>query len=160
MTTTIISSIVTMAIGIAYTIITFKLPNATVGRPMEPKIFPCLLGIFMIVLSFTLFMQEIFKKYKNDSNRYSRTNAGFKIGDSEKKIAITIANGVLYAILFNLIGYVFSTIIFLEVELIIFGGFKSWKTSTFIAVIFSVIAFVIFNMLLGIYLPRSPLGWI
>lgn len=161
MTTALVSSIATIAVGIAYTIMTFTLPNATIGRPMEPKIFPIILGISMIILGFVLLVQETIKKSKNkEQKESSKSSATFKLESDSKKIIITIANAVLYALLFNIIGYVFSTIIFLEIELIIFGGLKSWKMSTLVAVLFSVIAFVIFNKLLGIYLPTSLLGWI
>ena len=82
----------------------------------------------------------------------------FSLGNNGKKIAITVVNSIFYAILFNIIGYVFSTIIFLEIELLIFGGIKALKISTIVAIVFSIIAYLIFNVFLGIYLPKSPLG--
>lgn len=154
MTITALSSIITIAIGIAYTIMTFKLPDASIGVPFEPKIFPAILGISFIILGIALLIDDTIKNSKKEK----KETVHFSIGNNGKKIAVTIVNAVVYAILFNIIGYVFSTIIFLEVELLIFGGLKAWKVSTIVAILFSIIAFLIFNVFLGIYLPRSPLG--
>lgn len=151
MTITTLSSIVTIMIGISYTIMTFLLPDASIGRASEPKIFPCILGIAFTILGFLLLIQEQFKNSKKESVEFS-------LGNNGKKIAITVVNSIFYAILFNIIGYVFSTIIFLEIELLIFGGIKALKISTIVAIVFSIIAYLIFNVFLGIYLPKSPLG--
>lgn len=154
MTITRLSSIITIAVGIAYTIMTFQLADASVGRAAEPKIFPAILGIAFIVLGFALLIDDSIK----NKNKDKEAAVKIKIDSNTKKMAITILNAVIYAILFNVLGYVFSTFIFLEVELLIFGGLKSWKVSTIVAVLFSLIAFIIFNSLLGIFLPKSPLG--
>lgn len=157
MSKNMLSPIVIIAIGVIYSVMTLMVPDATIGRPMEPKIFPAILGTFLTILGISLFIGEILKQKKNSEEVKS---IKFSIGENEKKIIITVVNGVLYAILFPVIGYVFSTFIFLEIQLFIFGELKSWKTSTLVAIIFSTVAFVIFNVLLGIYLPKSPLGWI
>lgn len=154
MTITALSSIVTIAVGIAYTIMTFQLPDASIGRAAEPKIFPAILGIAFIILGFVLLIDDTIKK----SRKEKKEAVQFLIGSSEIKIAITVVNAILYTVLFNVIGYVFSTIMFLEIELLIFIGLKGWKVSTIIAVLFSIIAFLIFNVFLGIYLPKSPIG--
>ncbi|ASJ21789.1 tripartite tricarboxylate transporter TctB family protein [Brachyspira hampsonii] len=154
MTITTLSSIVTIAVGVVYTIMTFQLPDASIGRAAEPKIFPAILGIAFTLLGLILLIDDTIKNSKKDK----KEKVQFSFGDNGKKILITIVNAVLYAVLFNVIGYVFATIIFLEIELLIFGGIKAWKVSTIVAVLFSIIAFLIFNVFLGIYLPRSPLG--
>lgn len=152
MTINLVSSIITIAVGLTYMIMAFNFPDATVGRPMEPKIFPIILGIALTILGFALLVDEL----KNSKNKESKEKETIKIsfGNNGKKIAITVVNAIIYALLFNILGYVLSTIIFLEIELLIFGGLKSWKVSTIVSVLFSVIAFLIFNTLLGLYLPK------
>ena len=154
MTITALSSIITIAVGIAYTIMTFQLPDASIGRAAEPKIFPAILGIAFIILGVLLLIDDTIKNSKKEK----KETVQFSIGNNGKKIVVTVVNAILYVYLFNIIGYVFATIIFLEIELLIFGGLKAWKVSTIVAVLFSVIAFLIFNVFLGIYLPRSPFG--
>lgn len=150
MTINLVTSIITIAVGLTYMIMALNFPNATVGRPLEPKIFPVILGIAMTILGFALLIDELIKNSKSKDKETIKLS----FGNNGKKIAITVINAIAYALLFNILGYVLSTIIFLEVELLIFGGLKSWKISTIVSVIFSIIAFLIFNTLLGLYLPK------
>lgn len=150
MTINLVSSIITIAVGLTYMIMALNFPNATVGRPLEPKIFPVILGIAMTILGFALLIDELIKNSKSKDKETIKLS----FGNNGKKIAITVINAIAYALLFNILGYVLSTIIFLEIELLIFGGLKSWKISTIVSVIFSIIAFLIFNTLLGLYLPK------
>lgn len=150
MTINLVSSIITIAVGLTYMIMALNFPNATVGRPLEPKIFPVILGIAMTILGFALLIDELIKNSKSKDKETIKLS----FGNNGKKIAITVINAIAYALLFNILGYVLSTIIFLEVELLIFGGLKSWKISTIVSVIFSIIAFLIFNTFLGLYLPK------
>ena len=150
MTINLVSSIITIAVGLTYMIMALNFPNATVGRPLKPKIFPVILGIAMTILGFALLIDELIKNSKSKDKETIKLS----FGNNGKKIAITVINAIAYALLFNILGYVLSTIIFLEVELLIFGGLKSWKISTIVSVIFSIIAFLIFNTLLGLYLPK------
>ncbi len=150
MTINLVSSIIAIAVGLTYMIMALNFPNATVGRPLEPKIFPVILGIAMTILGFALLIDELIKNSKSKEKETIKLS----FGNNGKKIAITIVNAIIYALLFNILGYILSTIIFLEIELLIFGGLKSWKVSTIVSVIFSIIAFLIFNTLLGLYLPK------
>lgn len=156
MNISLLSALVVELIGFIYTFSALTLPSATIGRSYEPKIFPALLGICLLILGGVLIIQEILAMKKKTKEENSDNN--MKFGDSEKKIAITVLNGVVYALLFNPIGYVFSTILFLMVELLTFGGKKALKKSILIAVLFSAIAYLIFDVGLGIYLPKSFLG--
>ena len=152
MTINLVTSIITIAVGLTYMILAFNFPDATIGRPMEPKIFPIMLGIVLTILGLALLIEELIKNSKNKDANKETIKLSF--GNNGKKIAITIVNAIIYALLFNILGYILSTIIFLEIELLIFGGLKSWKVSTIVSVIFSIIAFLIFNTLLGLYLPK------
>lgn len=152
MTVNLVSSIITIAVGLTYMIMAFNFPDATIGRPLEPKIFPIMLGIVLTILGLALLIEELIKNSKNKDTNKETIKLSF--GNNGKKIAITVVNAIVYALLFNILGYIISTIIFLEVELLIFGGLKSWKVSTIVSVLFSVIAFLIFNTFLGLYLPK------
>jgi putative tricarboxylic transport membrane protein len=155
MSLSILSSIFVTALGILYTVSTFSLPPAAMGRPDEPKIFPAMLGIALILMGTALIIQEIRKLPKAQADRNEQK---IKFGKSEQQIALTILNGIVYAFLFNIAGYVFSTVIFLSVELFIFSGLGIWKKALAISALFSAAAYLIFDILLGIYLPKSFLG--
>jgi putative tricarboxylic transport membrane protein len=66
----------------------------------------------------------------------------------------------LYAAFFDKVGYVISTILFLEGELFLFNGLKNWKVNTMVSVIFSLVIYILFSKLLGVYLPMTPGIWI
>jgi len=154
----IVSLCVTL-VGVVYTFATFALPAAKIGNPVEPKIFPAMLGLSLLVLGTILIFQEV-KKLPKDEQAKAEANKKHNFGKNELNIVYTLLNGVLYALLFNRIGYVFSTTIFLEIQLIIFRGISHWLHSLLVAVAFSVIAFLLFDVALGIYLPTSALQFI
>ena len=153
MNVSMIMSVVVTMIGFVYTFSTFLLPDARIGVAYEPKIFPAILGISLLVLGTVLVVQEIRLRAKGHGK-----NASF-IGEEQKNILFTLLNGTLYAILFDRIGYVFATFVFLNIQLFIFRGKKTWKSTLLISLIFSVVAFILFNTLMGVYLPKSPLGF-
>jgi putative tricarboxylic transport membrane protein len=143
-------------LGITYTLATFNLPAAALGISYEPKVFPGVLGISLIILGTFLVIEE-YKKSKTPEAK-SKGN-GIAFNKNAKEILTTLINGLLYTILFNRLGYVFSTIIFLEIQLWIFSGKAAIKRSTIVAVSFSLICYFLFTSL-GIYLPVSPLEFI
>jgi len=155
MNVSMIMSVVVTMIGFVYTLSTFLLPDARIGVANEPKIFPALLGVSLLVLGTFLVVQEIRLLAKNKDHQ---TKVSF-IGEEQKNILFTMMNGFLYAVLFDRIGYIFATFIFLNIQLFIFRGKKTWKSTLLISMIFSVVAFVLFNTLMGVYLPKSPLGF-
>lgn len=155
MNASMIMSVVVTMIGFVYTLTTFLLPDARIGITYEPKIFPAILGISLLLLGTVLIVQEIRLLAKDKEHL---TKVSF-IGEEQKNILFTLLNGFLYAVLFDRIGYVFATFIFLNIQLFIFRGKKTWKSTLVISVIFSVVAFILFNTLMGVYLPKSPLGF-
>lgn len=156
----LISAGVGIALGIAYTILTLNLPAAAIGRPHAPKAFPLALGILMTLLSVALLVQQIMKVRAEgaaDGSHKEQPRGFFPLEQHTKQILITVVNGVFYGILFSRIGYVLSTLVFLGIELFLFNGRKKWKTVLIVSLIFSLFIYVLFNKLLGVYLPRMPI---
>ncbi len=153
MNTSMIMSVVVTMIGFVYTLSTFLLPDAKIGVAFEPKIFPGILGIALLALGLVLTVQEIRLLAKDQGGK-----ASF-VGEEQRNILFTLLNGLLYAVLFDRIGYIFATFVFLNIQLFIFRGKKTWKSTLLISLIFSVVAFILFNTLMGVYLPKSPLGF-
>jgi putative tricarboxylic transport membrane protein len=91
------------------------------------------------------------KRKNRDNSKKENTN---------KMIVLTCLACIIYAILFNRIGYVLSTIVFLEAMLLLFNGKKKWKTNTIVAVVFSVFIYIVFSKLLGVILPVMPFIYI
>ncbi len=153
MSISFVTGLVTFIIGSIYTLLSLNLPLASIGRSYEPKIFPTMLGILMIILSLTLIGQEL-KKIKSKSSMYKKIV--FKFDNHLKNIILTVLNTLLYSFLFAKAGYVIATFIFVGLELILFSSFRKWKSCALIAFIFSLTVYILFNKLLGVYLPNTP----
>ncbi len=156
----LISAFVCIVLGIAYSIKTLNLPEAAIGNPNAPKVFPLSLGILMTILGVVLLIQQVMKvrtgSPEQNASETQTEKKSFVIEPHTKQIAITVANGILYAILFRRIGYVLSTILFLGIELLLFNGKTKWKTVIIVSVVFSLFIYILFNKLLGVYLPMMP----
>lgn len=138
-------------IGIFYTIQSLMLPEASIGNPFAPKIFPIGVGLLMIFFGVVLSVKEIRKlglRTKNSNDKANNTNL--------KLIAYISLTCILYGLIFNRLGYVISTIVFLELILLLFNGKKNWKTNTIISVCFSVLIYIVFSKFLGVTLPAIP----
>lgn len=138
-------------IGILYTIQAMILPEASIGNPLAPKIFPIGVGLFMILFGVILSVKEIRKSGFKGKNSNSKAN-----NKNLKLIAYISLTCILYGLIFNKLGYVISTIVFLELILLLFNGKKNWKTNTIVSVCFSVFIYVVFSKFLGVTLPAMP----
>jgi putative tricarboxylic transport membrane protein len=174
--TSLISGFVTIGVGAVYLIMSMALPRAAVGMPQAPKVFPIGLSVLMLALGVALVVQQYLAalqkrktegpsavgrqtvaKAKVTAAGAAKTKEKGRLEDHTKKIILTVANGVLYALLFRPIGYVLSTIVFLGLELLLFSGLKRWKMILTVSLIFSVFVYVLFSTVLGVYLPRMPI---
>ncbi len=144
-----LSGFVAVIFGALYIFIASNMRSSLIGNPNEHKIFPYMLGAAMCILGVLQIIRTIKEplmdeKYKRDKNE-----------------AIFITKIVLvcvgYVAIFKSLGYVLSTIIFLETVLFIYSGKEKLVRSTIVAVVFSVVVYVIFEHLLGIRLPKFDL---
>ncbi len=150
---TLVSGAVSLAIGMAVTWMSLNLPQASIGMPNAPKVFPAGLGILMVICSIALIIRELVKRQKHGQAESQTKNPHLA------NIALTCLFGVLYALLFNPVGYVLSTFFFLEAELWLFNGRTKWKVNTIVALSFSVSIYLLFAKALGVYLPMTPFIW-
>ena len=67
---------------------------------------------------------------------------------------------LVYSFLFVKAGYVISTFLFVGFELVLFSGTKKWKSCSVIALSFSLVIYILFSKMLGVYLPVTPFIWI
>jgi len=153
----LLTGLITFIIGMSYTLAAAHLPAASVGRAHEPKLFPLALGALMLVLSITLIAQELIKKGQKEKSNDEKT--AFKFDTNMKNIILTVLNALVYSFLFAKAGYVISTFIFTGLELVLFSGKKKWKSCAVIAISFSLVIYILFSKLLGVYLPMTPFIW-
>ena len=82
MNISMVMSLVMTAIGFIYTFSTFALPDARIGIPYEPKVFPGVLGICLIAMGFVLIIQEMSKKNKTQKKTSDFFHNEFHLIDS------------------------------------------------------------------------------
>ncbi|SKC48403.1 tripartite tricarboxylate transporter TctB family protein [Maledivibacter halophilus] len=155
MNLSLLAGILSFIIGIVYTLQAYLLPDATIGKPMAPKVFPIVLGILLICFGGSLIIQEVKKTgFKLFVEKKTKNDQSLKL------ILYTCCICIVYALTFNKLGYVLSTILFLEMMLLLFRGKEKWKMNTIISVSFSVLIYITFSKFLGITLPSIPFIYI
>jgi putative tricarboxylic transport membrane protein len=146
--------------GLLYTIAAIVMPKAAIGNPMAPKIFPLVLGIGLTVLGvlYTLKEYKIWQAEVAAGTIKKITPEKQEVENKTNKlIKLTAAAGIGYAAVFEHLGYVISTILFIGIVMFALNGKKKWKTCVIVSVVFSVVVYLIFSNLLAIPLPKIPI---
>ncbi|MBM7552652.1 tripartite tricarboxylate transporter TctB family protein [Thalassobacillus pellis] len=134
--------------SITFLIASFNLPKANLGNPNAPMYFPAGLSIFMLLFSLIYFIQEL--KNLDKDNEYIRQ---IITGRTPKLIGFTILFGVVYAFVFNILGFLVSTVLYLGALLFYINGRKKWLVNIVVTLSFSIISWYAFSELLGVSLP-------
>lgn len=145
--------LVVAIVGGIYLVLTLQIKDAAVGNPMEPKFFPFMISALFIVLGIYFLLKTGLAHIRTSVENLKKV-----IGEEPeiyKMIGLTAINCILYGLLFKRLGYVLSTVIFLEVMLFLTRG-KKWIPNTIISAIFSVAVYFVFSKLLGVTLPPMP----
>lgn len=145
--------------GLVYMLLSFGIPKATLGDPSAPSIFPMLCGAALFLGGILLMATEA-KKRKDGKDTAGKMEVkfhGFRSMRFENRmILISVLSALLYALTFNALGYVLSTIIFLGILLFTLNGRKKWKVNLIVTVVFSVAVYIVFTQFLYIPLPTMP----
>ena len=142
-----------MLFGIGYTVMAYSLPKAAIGDPMAAAYFPIMLGVGMTILGICLFVNEV-RNQETAGPKTKKTGKGMAY--DTKMIIFTCVVGVVYGLIFNMLGYVLSTFLFLGALLFALNGKEKWKSNIIVALSFSVVIYLIFQKLLQIPLPMMP----
>jgi putative tricarboxylic transport membrane protein len=131
-----------------------SLPKAPIGNPMSPIYFPLGLGVLMVLFGAISFAVEA-RKGLNSDDKSKRPQFHIK---NMKLIFIVIALCLLYTAMFDRLGFVISTIIFLMAMLFFINGLNKTVQNAIITLCFSFGMWYIFVRIFQISLPSSPLG--
>ncbi|HQQ31385.1 MAG TPA: tripartite tricarboxylate transporter TctB family protein [Rectinema sp.] len=150
MTTNILTGIISIVLGLVYSITALRLPRMAMGDRLGPKIFPYFVGIVTIITGIALILQD-----RNPEKRSKKAEFGFK----EHKnlwlniVILTIA-GILFGFFIDELGYMIATALFMFfVSMLINRG--RLVQNVVIAVLFPVVTYFIFAVALKLSLPRG-----
>lgn len=155
-----LTGLITLTIGIVYGIMSYNLPRASIGNPMAPAMYPLMLAVTLGCLGICLFLKGSLKDSLSSLSQLKQ-NATESNKINWMMITKTCILCLLYAVIFNYVGYVISTMAFLFLMLcLINNGKQKWKVNIVISILFSIGIYLIFSRLLGIYLPQIPFIYI
>lgn len=137
-----------IVLSILFFVGSIMLPDAPLGNPNAPKYFPLVISVFLFIMSVIHFIQMLMKEHKPIEDLKLLMKKRVVV-----LITFSIVMGIILALLFERIGFLFSMIIFNLGLLFVVNGPKKWITNISVAVIFSVVAWYLFGHLLGISLP-------
>ncbi len=124
---------------------------AEVDNPFGPRIFPQVVSIIMIVSSLGIFLDEIISKRKKEESEDTVKFSFDKI--KLFRFAFVFALMTAYVFLFDIIGFIFSSLIYVILCLIFFQiKKKHWYYYVIlVAMVFAIYFF--FKLLLNVQLP-------
>lgn len=148
-----IDSLVWLLVGVL--IILGSLTSLKIGTANDPGpgLLPFLSGILVTVFSLTVFLKATFQKRSEEKNvRNLWANLDWK------KVVYTIAALFVYALLLERVGFLFMTLLlfiflFRKIEP------QKWKLVIGLSVFASVGAYLIFDRMLQVQLPRGLFGF-
>ncbi len=149
----LIAGLGAILLGVLYSVQAMTMRAASLGNPMAPKILPLMLGGLMILFG----ISQTIQAYKQTGFKLRIKKGTATDWYVNQKILWTCGMAIMYALLFNRLGYVLSTIVFLGGILTLFSGREKWQRTATVAVTFSVLIFVVFTKFLGIILPPGPI---
>ena len=137
-----------MIVGIIYLVMTLNLPKARLGDPNGPMYFPIIIALLLIGASIIYFFQE-WKIRKIEFKEFQLV----KEGKAPLYLIATIVLMLIYTFLFERIGFLYSTMLFLGGLMFLLNGRKKWIYNVIIAVAFSFVTWYSFGVLLQVSLP-------
>lgn len=131
-----------------YLFLSYQIPSYSYAL-VDADVVPKGLGFLLLLLSILLFLQ---KKVETEQEKQKRT-----IPKKEIYILLGVAAFILiYIFLLEIVGFVIMTSLFVF-TCSSFLGYKNYKTSALVAIIFSTLIYFLFNYLLLIHLPPGVL---
>lgn len=137
-----------LLVGLGFLIGALALPKSNLGDPNAPIYFPVIISVFLIILSVSYFFQE-WKRRKQEFKELKELLSG----RTPFLLISSLIMMFIYSLLFERIGFLLTTIIFLTGLLFIVNGKKNWITNILVSVLFSFAIWYSFAILLQVSLP-------
>ena len=147
--TDLISAVTLLALALAALFEASKLPFGRVGSP-QAGFFPLVLAIFLAIFSLLFLAQAIgAPKIRSADSR----------GESAtwNKIVLAVGALVVFGVVFESLGYVISTFLFIAFLLLAVERQK-WSLVVLVAFFTSLATYLVFGLLLNTPLPGGILG--
>jgi len=138
-------AVVALTLGALYLVATYRLPTRIGVDPLGPKAFPSLIGIAMVLFALGLLVQTVVRAR---SAPLPRTGSETRQKSHARSIAAVAAGLLLYYVLYQPLGFLVSTVLFLFTFLSFFNRGRPVLNLT-IAIAFPVALNIVFTTVLG-----------
>jgi putative tricarboxylic transport membrane protein len=144
----------TLILAGAYFYATEQLPSLEIGDPLGPKAFPRLLGVGLVITAVVLLFEMLRARRQAPAAPAEPKDPL----DRGAQLVVTAAAvwTFLYFLVFEPLGYVLATTIYLLVLMAYFNRGK-WTANVLTAVLFSAGSYLMFTKLLGVNLAPGIL---
>ncbi|EKU50532.1 tripartite tricarboxylate transporter TctB family protein [Staphylococcus massiliensis] len=143
-----VTPIILILVGMIYLIFSLNLPKARIGDANGPLYFPIIVGSILCIMSVVYLFQEFRKRHE----RFDFFKP-FLNQRTLKLLVGSIVTIVVYALIFERVGFLISTILFLGIIMFLVNGHKKWLLNIVVSIIFSTVLWYTFSVLLGVSLP-------
>jgi putative tricarboxylic transport membrane protein len=137
-----------LILGLIYSIQAYMLPKASIGNPWAPVYFPLGVGVLMMIVGALIIARDARKSDRSAPKDQKKKDPGYV-----KLILGTVAACLVYAVIFNHVGFIISTMLFLGSVLFMVNGKAGWMSSAVIAAVFTITVWLAFEKILMINLP-------
>ncbi len=142
----------TVVFACVYLYATSQIPSLEIGDPLGPKAFPRLLALGLFVCAGLLVLEML--RERKAAPVEQRAAAQTEDRRHYYVIAAVVAWMALYYAVFEQVGFILDTMVFLMGLTAYFNRGK-WITNALVSVLFSVGAYVLFVKVLGVTLAQG-----
>jgi putative tricarboxylic transport membrane protein len=137
-------------ISVVFYVATIGFPSSSIG--IDPRVFPRIIIGSTFVLSALLAIQGVLKIRKAKNSQ--KAGPSLPRGKTAIKLIVLVATCFLYALVFEVVGFVLATPVLIAIVMISFGEKRPIRIFL-VAVIASVTLYLVFRGLFRVPLPRS-----
>ncbi len=133
-------------------------PTGPVVDPIGPRGFPYMIGILFLVGGCFVVYSRL-RTWRSDAGNMVETDGEPDESDvpaSAGQAWTIMAASVAYALILNPAGYVIATPVYVVIALKAMR-MKSWATVLSVAIIYTIVTYVLFAHFMGVNLPVGPL---
>lgn len=135
---------------------TSQIPTLEIGDPLGPKAFPRLLGVGLLITAAMLLGEMIRDRKSEAASKPAAVSETKEQGNTGIVVAAVVATAV-YFLLFELLGYLISTTVYLLAMTHIFHPKGRYMVNGLTSVIYGIGSYFAFTKLLGVNLPAGIL---
>ncbi|MFA6507318.1 MAG: tripartite tricarboxylate transporter TctB family protein [Treponemataceae bacterium] len=147
----LISSVIWMALGALFAVAAFNAGLTLKGKP-GPGFLPFLTGIALAGVSLFVLIPALLRKEEESAD--SNAPAG-----GTKKVIFALAALFAWAAALDFVGYLITTFLFMVFATRLMEP-RKWWVSILIALLASVVSYLLFSVLLEVQLPKGLLSFL